>query len=325
VQSSCTRYGAATVLTLVVLRLVIGWHFFSEGSQHLVDRRWSSEGFLRAAKGPLAAKYQSVLTPTGFGFDDTLHVSGTTKDDPGTVIDAWRDRVLEGLKATEQKFIAYYKPTEEQKAELDQIVERRKSQFLEWLDGDGESPGAREDLGNHVHEWQRLAWAQKSPSAEIVPFEKKRITDAQSKLKAESGPWTGQVRTIEKAMLDEFTSLVSGEQRSAGLSVTPSTALEKVDRVMACGITIVGALLIVGLFARLAALAGAGFLLSVVLAQPPWLSESIATYPQLLEMLTLLTLATVPVGRWAGLDFFLHFLLRRPCCAAKGTSHESHS
>ncbi len=87
----------------------------------------------------------------------------------------------------------------------------------------------------------------------------------------------------------------------------------------------VGGCLIVGLLARLAALGGAAFLLSVVLAQPPWLSDTLATYPQLLEMLTLLALATVPVGRWAGLDFFLQFLFRRTCCSAKGKSHESHS
>ena len=119
--------------------------------------------------------------------------------------------------------------------------------------------------------------------------------------------------------------LDSDEQRAAGLAIAPRTSLEKIDRFMAYGITMVGGCLIVGLFARLAALAGAAFLLSVVLAQPPWLSDTLATYPQLLEMLTLLTLATVPVGRWAGLDFFLHSLFRRTCCSAKGKSHESHS
>jgi hypothetical protein len=45
----------------------------------------------------------------------------------------------------------------------------------------------------------------------------------------------------------------------------------------------------------------------------------------MLEMLTLFALATVPVGRWAGLDFFLQFLFRRPCCSAKGKSDAPHS
>ena len=117
VQNRVRRYGAATVLALVALRLVTGWHFFTEGTQHLADPHWSSEGFLRAAKGPLAAHYQGVLPEAGFGFDDTLHVATTSSKDAGEVIDAWRDRVLEGLKAAEQRFAGIHKPTDDQKAD----------------------------------------------------------------------------------------------------------------------------------------------------------------------------------------------------------------
>ena len=309
----------ATVLALVALRLVVGWHFFSEGSQHLADARWSSEGFLRAAKGPFAAHYQAALPPAGFGFDDTLHVATTTSEGAADVIDAWRDRVIAGLKAAEAQFSEIYKPTAEQQTEFKEIVQRREAQFLDWL------ADTREDLDDHVHQWQRLVWAQNSPSGGSIPFEKKRIAEAQGKLKAQAGPWTSHVRGIERGLLEELDAQLTDEQRAAGLAVAPRTPLEKIDRFMAYGITVVGGCLIVGLLARFAALAGAAFLLSVVLAQPPWLSDTLPTYPQLLEMLALLTLATVPVGRWAGLDFFLQFLFRRPCCSAKGKSHESHS
>jgi len=319
VQNRYRRYGAATVLALVALRLTVGWHFFSEGSQHLIDARWTSEGFLRMAKGPFAAQYQAPLAPVGFGFDDTLHVSATTEEQSADVIDAWRDRVIAGLKEAEQKFSGIYKPSAEQQAEIKKIAERRQAQFLNWLDD------TRDDLSDHVHQWQRLVWAQKSPSALDVPFEKKRIADALAKLKAQSGPWTAQVRGIERAMLDDFDDLLSPEQRAAGKAVAPRLPIEKIDKIMAYGITVVGGCLILGLLARLAAVAGALFLLTVVMAQPFWLSDALPTYPQFLEMLTLVALATVPVGRWAGLDFFLQFLFRRNCCSAKGQSHESHS
>jgi uncharacterized membrane protein YphA (DoxX/SURF4 family) len=309
----------ATVLALVALRLVVGWHFFSEGSQHLADIRWSSEGFLRAAKGPLAPYYQAPLVPAGYGFDDTMHVGSTTSADATDVIEAWRDRVIAGLKAAEEHFAEIYQPSADQKAAMKEIVERRQAQFLSWL------ADTREDLADHIHGWQRLVWAQKSPSADNVPFEKKRIAEAQAKLKAQAGPWTAHVRGIERGMLEEFEAVLTPEQREAGLAVAPRSSLEKIDRFLAYGITVVGGCLIVGLLARLAAAAGAVFLLSIVLAQPPWLSDTLPTYPQMLEMLTLVTLATVPVGRWAGLDFFLQFLFRRPCCSAKGKSHESHS
>jgi len=65
----------------------------------------------------------------------------------------------------------------------------------------------------------------------------------------------------------------------------------------------------VGLFTRLACLAGAAFLLSVVLMQPFWVSDAMPTFNQYVEMFALLTLATTEVGRWGGLDFFLPRLI----------------
>ncbi len=64
-----------------------------------------------------------------------------------------------------------------------------------------------------------------------------------------------------------------------------------------------------GLFTRLACVAGALFLLSVVMMQPFWVSDALPTYNQYVEMVALLALATTPVGRWAGLDYFLHRLV----------------
>jgi len=67
--------------------------------------------------------------------------------------------------------------------------------------------------------------------------------------------------------------------------------------------------LLLGLFTRVACVAGALFLLSVVLMQPFWVSDALPTYNQYVEMVALLALATTPVGRWAGLDYFLHKLV----------------
>src|SRR5204862_3632656 len=50
-----------TMVMLVALRLAIGWHFFKEGLSHRIDPTWTSEGFLKQAKGPLAANYQAVV------------------------------------------------------------------------------------------------------------------------------------------------------------------------------------------------------------------------------------------------------------------------
>jgi uncharacterized membrane protein YphA (DoxX/SURF4 family) len=95
--------------------------------------------------------------------------------------------------------------------------------------------------------------------------------------------------------------------------------LDWVDFLVRWSLTVVGALLLLGLFTRPAAVAGAALILSFYLAVPPLpgIPENLRLegYPyvnkNLIEVLTLLLLATTSVGRWAGLDALLHSL-RRP-------------
>ena len=68
--------------------------------------------------------------------------------------------------------------------------------------------------------------------------------------------------------------------------------------------TIVGALLIIGLFTRLASLAGAVFLASVIAMQPPWIPGTVPTYYQAIEMFALLVIFATCAGRMGGLDYF---------------------
>ncbi len=296
-----------TALMLVVLRLTIGWHFFSEGSKHLAEPHWSSEGFLRQAKGPLAPYYHSVLPPLDYGLAAALH----SDSEAAAQIDRWKTDLGNQWKTQLDTYRRHYQLDDAQKAETDKIGQRRQSQFEGWLDEH------RDELEEHVHNWARLVQAQLSKSAEEVPFEKKRIDEAQAKLNGEVAGWVAHLRSIGHDMQEELEANLKPDQLATGPPPGDRTTLDSIDRVMKYGIVAVGALLIVGLFARLASLAGALFLASVVLSQPPWLMGMTATYPQLLEMLALLTLVTVPVGRWCGLDFFLHFLFGRS--PAKGT------
>jgi uncharacterized membrane protein YphA (DoxX/SURF4 family) len=86
------------------------------------------------------------------------------------------------------------------------------------------------------------------------------------------------------------------------------------------GITLTGALLLVGLLTRTACVVGAGLLLMFFLAMPPlpgWPESPRAEghylfiNKNIIEMLALLTLATTRSGRWAGLDGLLQFLRPR--------------
>ena len=49
-----------TRVLLVLLRLAIGWHFFTEGMDKLYDPAWTGAGYLREATGPLAPRFREL-------------------------------------------------------------------------------------------------------------------------------------------------------------------------------------------------------------------------------------------------------------------------
>jgi thiosulfate dehydrogenase [quinone] large subunit len=88
------------------------------------------------------------------------------------------------------------------------------------------------------------------------------------------------------------------------------------------GLTIVGLLLILGLFTRLASLAGMGFLLLFYVSTPPFVGyfysiPSEGSYlivnKNLVELCALAVILVTGSGRFAGLDRIVHRLIaRRP-------------
>jgi thiosulfate dehydrogenase [quinone] large subunit len=98
--------------------------------------------------------------------------------------------------------------------------------------------------------------------------------------------------------------------------------LANADLITMWGLTLVGALLILGLFTRLASLAGIGFILLFYLCNPPFVGyfyslPSEGSYlivnKNLVELCALLVIFATGSGRFAGLDRILHLLFaRRP-------------
>jgi uncharacterized membrane protein YphA (DoxX/SURF4 family) len=282
---------------------------------------------LRAAKGPLAPMFQAVL-PGDYGFKQILAGPGPQPKDPKAKPDDKNpddpdQKMLAEVKNAfgqiYSQFVSSYPLRPEQKKAADAVYNRTTSLYEAWI---GENTDA---INDWFHERDRLTAARSLASATEVPYQEERIADAKSKLDAEAAGWLKNVRTMEHNYRLDLEQVLDTEQLSAGSMSSPSATLRTVDAVMTYGILTIGVLLFLGLFTRLASLAGAAFLLSVVLTQPFWVSETTPTFNQLVEMFALLTLATTNVGRWAGLDFFIHYLLLQPCCAAKGSSNESKS
>ena len=82
----------------------------------------------------------------------------------------------------------------------------------------------------------------------------------------------------------------------------------------------VGICLIVGLFTRWVALAGAGFLFSVCISQWPLAPDAIPATYQFIEMLGMLVLAAVGAGQFAGADYILGKLWKSCCPPKEGAS-----
>lgn len=106
-----------------------------------------------------------------------------------------------------------------------------------------------------------------------------------------------------------------------GLAANPNM-LANADLITMWGLTIVGACLILGLFTRLASLAGIGFVLLFYLATPPFIGyfysiPSEGSYlivnKNLVEIAALGVIFATRSGLFAGLDRILHGLFaRRP-------------
>ena len=103
--------------------------------------------------------------------------------------------------------------------------------------------------------------------------------------------------------------------------------LENANFVTEWGLTIVGLLLILGLFTRFASVAGIGFLLLFYFANPPFVGyfyslptegSYLIVNKNLVELFALVVILVTGSGRFAGLDRILHalFFARRPRLAA---------
>jgi uncharacterized membrane protein YphA (DoxX/SURF4 family) len=286
----------ATVVMLVLLRLNIGWHFFNEGVKHYSDPQWTSEGTLRAAKGPLAPFYQGYL-PDFHGMQAWLHDESAQK--ASSAVSGFIDKVQDDWDKYRQQFAMHYGLDAAQQKRAAQLMREHQAEIRSW------GSANRDALEAHVHQWQRQESASKAAGAD-VPFQKQRLAGWQAALNGELATWRAELEGLERDYENDLGALLPDEQRDASPMPRRATSIALVDAVMTYVILAIGVLLLLGLLTRTACVAGAVFLMSVVSMQPFWVSEAIPTYNQLVEMFALLMLATTHVGRWGGLDFFVH-------------------
>lgn len=295
---------------LVVLRMAIGWHFLYAGLWKLENPSFSSAGFLEQAKGPLAEKFLGMLPDR----DGRLRLDPSEPED-----EEYPNATLAALADAHRRFAEYYELTKTQADKAAEVLKTRKEQVLRFLEDN------KEPIQEYFQAWDKLE-QQRQQKTKDIPYEQKRYLKQRSDLQSQAKGWLDELERIQKLMARDLDLLLTDQQRSHG---APShlDSLQKIDLAVTYSNLAIGFCLLAGLFTRLASLGGGLFLLSIVLAQPDWpglypppppaAGRTLLIGKEAIEMLALFALATTRVGRWGGLDFFVHHWLIRPLFGRK--------
>ncbi|MGQ9651904.1 MAG: DoxX family protein [Phycisphaerae bacterium] len=320
-----------TIVLLVVLRIFIGWHFFIEGVYKLCQPDWRATSYLVASAGPFRECFRKFVKDVdgreALAINDPSILEGSELD--GRKIAALSKTLEESLTSRldeiYERTVSYYGLDSGQQEEAKKIKEGKKAE-LDQLCRDKDFVAQIWDYKVLLDEISRQ---EKVADATVLTFERERLQDMyrrKARIRAALVARADKIMTslptavykakrsvtddkgakVEKALLTE-------SQLSKGYMKTDFSPSWFSDFSNKWGLTIVGACLILGLFTRLACLGAAGLLAMYYLAMPPLPgvpegpSEGhyLVVNKNLIELVTVLMLATTRVGRWGGLDGLL--------------------
>jgi uncharacterized membrane protein YphA (DoxX/SURF4 family) len=290
------------VVALVALRLAVGWHFYREGADKIIAGDFTSVGFFRTAKGPLVPLYQWFL------WDG----EGQARLNQEATLDAWTQY--------RQQLVEHYGFDEKQQKQADQVYRFRAGQLSAFFEE------KQEDLNKYVKGLERRDLNRQDPARQGVTSLRGQAEQIDKDVHQDLGPWLGNIDAMWKGYEQDLNDLATEAQAGRRWFALPKPGRHFLDTLFIDQIIpyfdlLVGACLILGLGTRLAALAGAGFLASIIGTQFPGTAGAIPTYYQVIEMFAMLVLAAFGAGRFAGLDFFLEWLrlryFKKSCCAPK--------
>jgi len=298
------RIGFLGAAALVLLRMTVGWHILYEGIWKYQQQDFSADGYLSMASGPFADYFHDEVMED---FEGRKHLT-----------EEWN---VAKLTAYHDRFVAHAKLDDAAKSEAAKALEQRKKNIKVFL---SEKTNAML-FGDYSVQWDGLK-KQKDElrrSGGGTSFEAQRLWEAEQKLRAEGRPWVKWIDDQHDALRDDLNGLLPKERRGEPLKPSIKEIFTDTNLFVTYMSIAIGVCMIVGLFTRLASLGGAVFLLMIVAAKWQWpgyyappahpaQGHSLYVTKEFIEMMCCFTLATLPTGRWAGLDYFLHGLLVRP-------------
>lgn len=203
------------------------------------------------------------------------------------------------------RVVDYYGFNEQQAKEAEEVFKQWQRQVT-WYFNEHE-----DEILKYFHGLERRDALRQDPARQEMPALRAQLRKVESELTSARAPWLAQVEKLWKGYEKALHKIATPEQLARGRVELPKPAVglldtNTIDRVVPYFDALVGALLIFGLFTRLAALAGAGFLFSIILTQWPGAPGAQPVYYQAIEMLGMLVLAAMAAGQYAGLDYVLY-------------------
>ena len=209
-----------------------------------------------------------------------------------------------------------------QPTKAEAVFQNHKDLLADFLDVN------RAALVSHFAGSERLAGFEKDgESREEVALFVDSLRDQVGTIRTERNQklaqWSSEVVAIWDSLEQQINSLAVDAQAERPLCTMHRPFDQKysmikiIDIVIPWFDTIVGVLLIIGLFTRLSSAAAAVFLISIIATQPPLVPGSAPTYFFFIEVAACLVIFATCAGRMGGLDFFFS---RRPVSSSETTT-----
>ncbi len=320
-----------TGISLILLRLIIGWHFLFEGLHKIhslyTPKPFSSEIYFRESSGPLGKFMKGFLPDPDAELLAKLDEKSITTD--------WNNTVKD--------FSSSYQFSPEQAKSADEVLEKNLKTATAWFkegrkeieipSPDGKSTGTLK-INYSIPQW--LAY-YKSKLEELdkiraddrswylgKELDKARIAATRADITKGRKELTDEYDSQKTALTSDLQKLLTAEQKAKTLPTPEKKVgfIHWINLMTILGITAIGAGLFLGLFTRIACLGGIGFLAMTYFTIPPfpWLpvpplneGNYVFVNKNLVEMFAMMVLVTTNSGRWFGLDGLLANLLPS-CC-----------
>ena len=290
------------IIFLVVLRVSIGWQFLYEGlwKQHAAHgtQPWTAAGYLKNAQGPFRATFRNMV------------------DDPYEFDKLSLKKVQENWAQWLKQFEAHYKLDATQKGALTKLVSKQTEALKEIF----ESPAITHKTLGDIELYRRATDSYEAKLKQAKQnFQQVHMAKTWSEIEDQRKKLTAPINDLTDELQAGALNLLNLDQIRRGPAPQPAMKIDSINWKTIWTLTILGFLLIVGLFTRTAAIGAAVMLLMFYLVTPPWPGVPEAPGPEhsfivnknFIEALACLALASLPSGRWLGLDALIHrFVLR---------------